>query len=640
MAKQTLFEAEGVITINAGKMLSGLDAAIAQAQAKLNNAFSNMSLPAPGGGGRGGRGGGGGGAGGSNQWTVFYNLERERAKQEAAIGRLISAERILANLSRHAMLTEEQRQRAETARLAMAQKIADKRVKIETEQKKTADKKDVNSGRLQREHFGDQMAEARRLKNAHDYIGALNVINGLLTGQLTRRQQIQALDLKNRTEQQHALFDPNMLTPGARRANAATQNASFAIQDFITVLSMGGGMSRALASASNNVAFMASMMGTLKGAAIGLGATLLAVFLPSLVKAAMGLKDIGDYAKEAEKRVDSLRKAMDKAAAPWELKFDVEDMSADGPDSLRKGLAEAEREKIKEQARLNRASFGADKLTGLGALAAQDAIKSQGNFRGEANDQFLRDMEDVRQGKLNSTELRARAEQMSADEAYSGLGLGTRYEYVAEQLEKAEKELADSQEKMGEIADRILAITQAIGQTEMNVFDAGILMTPWGMVMPGSTSSGPIDGAAEEVRRNKRAQAEADKARRLEINQLQKKVPALRSMFETLFPKEAEIESIKQRYEDAFPTNMSPEVIAMRDFEISQVKNKPLGSISGTMDGADFANQLTNQLLRSDPQTKIAQEAAKHTGLLETIRDDSKRSADRLEELQTSAITD
>jgi hypothetical protein len=653
MAKQTLFEAEGVITINAGKMLSGLDAAIAQAQAKLNNAFNNFNWPSPGGGG--GGGGGRGGSGGNSQQQMlntYYAVEREMAKQEAAIGRLHDAHYRLQSLAKLSILTEEQRARAETARLAVAQKLADKRVRMETEQKKHIDKKDVTAGRVQRENFGDQMAEARRLKNAHEYARALDVINGLLAQQLTRRQHIQVLDLKNRTEQQNAMFDPNMLNPGARRANAAIQNASFAIQDFVTVLSMGGGMSRALASASNNLGFMAAMMNTVKGAMIGLGLTLAAVFLPDLAKAAFGIKDFGKSADEAANRIKRLELAIRDAASEFRDFDETQQMTIGADrDSLIK-----KRQGIRTDIGATKASLAAAKSrTEIARSGLVDDFYDAMGGRNMVSEDIRMLMDGVRSGTTTIGKLKKASKDKGS---VFDSGLRENLGESAKRLEDIEAPVKDLEHDLKMLGRSLQDATEAIDLLKSQK-DITELLDPktWSGTGPdrvlNGSAMGPLPVGAKdkmfdfnrqrqaELRRD--AKEKAAEARRLEMNELQKKAPALKSMFETLFPKEAEVEAIKKRYEDAFGARGSRwdlRADAMEDFEISQVKNKSMGSISGTMGGADFANQLTNQLLRSDPQTKIAQEAAKHTGLLDAIKIASEKTADRIEELEKSAITD
>lgn len=71
-----------------------------------------------------------------------------------------------------------------------------------------------------------------------------------------------------------------------------TAQYAFAAQDVITVLSMGGGWSRALLSAANNIAFVVSAAGTMKGALASVAITLGAVFLPKMLAAVSGIRDM------------------------------------------------------------------------------------------------------------------------------------------------------------------------------------------------------------------------------------------------------------------------------------------------------------------------------------------------------------
>ena len=85
---------------------------------------------------------------------------------------------------------------------------------------------------------------------------------------------------------------------------AATQ-ASFAVEDFVQVLSMGGGLNMALMSASNNLTMMArAFLGTSASFTVGLGIPVLLIGIGHLVSKLMEAKD---KTEELQKGMERLR---------------------------------------------------------------------------------------------------------------------------------------------------------------------------------------------------------------------------------------------------------------------------------------------------------------------------------------------
>lgn len=101
---------------------------------------------------------------------------------------------------------------------------------------------------------------------------------------------------------------------GAGRLGFAMQQASYGLQDFITVLSIGEMNAQtfrmALMSASNNIAQMAMIISPTKGAMIGLWATIGAVALPILYEIADGMQLFGEETLTATDKVDRLNESL------------------------------------------------------------------------------------------------------------------------------------------------------------------------------------------------------------------------------------------------------------------------------------------------------------------------------------------
>jgi hypothetical protein len=108
------------------------------------------------------------------------------------------------------------------------------------------------------------------------------------------------------------------------RQNAAISNASFALQDFITVMQGGGGFERAVLSTTNNIGFMAAMLSnSLKGAIIGVGVAIGAAFIPMIIKMGktwLSQKDmVGEFADFTLKKIEEVQAAGEKLLEDKEL---------------------------------------------------------------------------------------------------------------------------------------------------------------------------------------------------------------------------------------------------------------------------------------------------------------------------------
>lgn len=635
--KQTLFEAEAVLSVNTDKMFADLEKAAKDAKRRLESILGSVAAPTIGGGGGGsggGRGGSGGGSGGGGaggnpnrrQWNTFYTLEREYAKQEAAVGRLASAERILANLSKNSMITETQRQRAATARLAMEQKIADTREKIERKDQqflnadgswKTGKKSRINP-------VGVEMAEIRLLRNTQQYEQALIRIDQLLEEQLTRRQRIAVEALKSNVESSQEEWEANGgVNPGLRRRNAIVQNASFAFQDFATVLSMGGGMSRALASASNNLSFMTSMLATTGGAVAGLAITLGAVFLPSMLRAAAGMKNISDSADKAAKSVTRLRNALQAASEASRFSLSLTRLGDYGDlPGVRDKKTSIEDDIAAAEAGLKAAPIREARVRNE---IADDFYTAMGGENSVAVD-IKQLMQDVRTGKKGPADLDKMAANTNwADRAFSDL---------KDNLKEVAKRLRESQEPANDLRDSLILLNQNLAETDKVLKDME--------AQAAAMKFGVFDDVKkrDDAAFNRRRLDEAfEKNGNFANPGLVQRLPALKEAQEAWFPKDAQIREIKEKFKNLTGGVMDPQMQAMMDYEISQVKNPSKGELSGQMGGAEFANQLTSMLSKTDPQTKLAEFAAKQVGLQERIAKATEAAEKRLDELENSPFS-
>jgi hypothetical protein len=114
-------------------------------------------------------------------------------------------------------------------------------------------------------------------------------------------------------------------TGGFGGTGAAITQASYAAEDFIQVLSMGGGLNMALMSASNNLSMVArSVLGTnaAMGALAGFGVPALLIGLGMLVRYLMDTEDASEKAKKA---LEDFRKETEHLGEMTKLRFEYED---------------------------------------------------------------------------------------------------------------------------------------------------------------------------------------------------------------------------------------------------------------------------------------------------------------------------
>lgn len=675
--KQTLFEAEAILSVNTDKLFADLTAAAQRAKKQLQQTLGGITIPTIGSGG--GGGGGGGGAGGSSN---IYNVATTLARGQAAAGQYTAAiHRLKQAMESYNMSAiqqhrinnliasiERQRDRAREARISSMDREA-------AAAEKTALAAAGGGASSRINPLATEMADIRRIRNAREHAEALTRVNALLGLQLTEKERIAALDLRQNIIQRAAYEQQSQLrtmqlnagpTPAQRQRNAMIQNLSFGAQDFFTVMSMGGGMSRAFASASNNLGFMLSMLGTTSGAIAALGVTMGMVFLPKLVETAIGFRDMGDSAEDAANRLQKLqrdlvdtakayddfrkmREAAQKPNARGELE-EVGKSLQDQIDAQRAALAGKEKDTAAERIRLmnealsavgENAGYGLSvkiRQFGAGEISPAELKSFMENYGGEQAGIFA-PLEDWMFGASKTVnEMLDRFDKWNAalEDAKEEINKLEAQLDFSNRLEEDRKkfEAATGAEDLPGLFKNIFNATGLGGYGNDSVID-NFLSSKGFDTKPETLAEQRADAIAAQKERERAAKKKADDERQLEMKELQKRLPAMQSLFQAMFPKEAEIENIKKQFADAFGANLTPQQQAMQDFMVGEVKDKR-PSITGTFGGAEFASQLTNQLLQRDPMTRLTEFASKQTGLQEEIRDDMRKSRERLEELQLS----
>jgi len=211
--------------------------------------------------------------------------------------------------------------------------------------------------------------------NAHKYTTELERKAEAIKGRLVTAEQRHAatlLDLKKMLQQtlltqeqyaaavkqeEHALA---MQKGGfGRMAGAATQ-ASFAIEDFIQVMSMGGGLNMALMSASNNLTMVIRSLNLFKGA---LG-TVAMFGLPLL---AVGVTSAIGYFAKASKATDRWKAALEDLERTWKnsgwremARLELKDFGRQIESSSSDQLTKRENDLLAEQEKLKAILFQQD----------------------------------------------------------------------------------------------------------------------------------------------------------------------------------------------------------------------------------------------------------------------------------------
>lgn len=99
------------------------------------------------------------------------------------------------------------------------------------------------------------------------------------------------------------------VTSASNRTNAAITQLSFGFQDIATVLATGGGWQRAVASASNNLGYMASVLAPGAAGAAAALAVALVPLIPSLIGIAKGAEEGADKLEEEAAQLERVAKA-------------------------------------------------------------------------------------------------------------------------------------------------------------------------------------------------------------------------------------------------------------------------------------------------------------------------------------------
>lgn len=124
----------------------------------------------------------------------------------------------------------------------------------------------------------------------------------------------------------------HQITRAGRGLFNQTAQLSFAFQDIATVMFMGGGIERALLSASNNLAFIASAAGTVKGALIGVGIVLASVIIPRTFDWLRNQEAITREAQKWAQIAANVERGVDRAGDRFDF---MQSLQGATPDELR-----------------------------------------------------------------------------------------------------------------------------------------------------------------------------------------------------------------------------------------------------------------------------------------------------------------
>lgn len=306
---------------------------------------------------------------------------------------------------------------------------------------------------------------------------------------------------------------------GAGGGGFGLMGASYAAQDFVTVLAGGGGLGRALMSTANNITPM--LMG------LGVGAGLAGILGTVTTVASAGTMAIegwwraadSDKADAAKKKVeeieDRVRRANDEFKKMAEAPSDYEKLSAEGIRLVLEGRGQAERARHAVSAGLTNAEAaggmtaeGRKQFAGLEGTATmgEDAIlaRAQAAIGESINPEDLRlAIEDARRDRDSARRTRARLMQEARDRKAAAIVAGATVAGPAGEADR--RRLLQLTPGMGELQGMTPEAIRAAEEAE----DAGQ------EEFEGIAEGGKAAGRAIRRRRQRAAQDHADEVRNL-----------------------------------------------------------------------------------------------------------------------------
>lgn len=599
-AKSTLFEAEGIISVNIEELDVKLRKIAENARAQIEKQFGDINLTKT-------LGGGDQRASDLRALDKDTRDELQRAKllsqRASQAGDLTDAVKHLSDAEKRLQLTENEQIAVGNKILSIGIKQEQSLLKLARAETVAADKA-LNLARLQAR--GDQ--QAGLYKEGIERLNlAIAKYNSSASVEAIQKTENMAAGLRN------AAIATAGMSPQMRRMNAAITNASYGMQDFIVVMQGGGGLTRALASASNNIAFMTSVLapGGL-GAALGLAATLMAGFIGGLFEsrdATEEAKDkLAEYRTELE-RILKLRqeiRGIEETAAKGDvqgLKNNLNDLKGQEAD-IRKSIKDAEEELKLRTERTQRAlneERQRKRREGIGAVETpreKELIQQQQEFFAEYQNKVREATAKI--GAL-LPEIRAIEEQLSvAEEAAKNIKAAEELRKILEEERDGFNNFFDAIEKFSEkikaFADKVKEDIKTPEEKLQDFFNQLIQ----------AVNAGELTMKQAETAYNAAAKELANKKSLPGLKENQK---TLSSAFDQLFPTESQKQKIQEQF-DKLETLFPSQKDALGKFEDAMIANLNKNpGISGTVAPQQFASQLTNQLLqREDPLKKLAKE--------------------------------
>lgn len=671
-AKQTLFEAEGVISVRFDEMSKGIDQAVKQAEQQIKQRFGAINAQV--GGSR------ASGRGGKSQIESdiaarerMLNLEAERLKIE---GDLAGAAERYRRIAQDSTQPLDKQTRAANRLLQIQKEMSEMDRRSLAEARKRAET-GIGEFTKGREALGRNItARIQQQTRAELQLAQSEVQVALAAGNVNLAMQHQQSVLRQltpgtaaynreltrlqRMQQTHG-DQLNHMTPAQRRFNAVMQNASFGIQDFAIVIGSGGGLSRALAAASNNLAFMLQMAGGAGAAIAGVAVTIGAVFLPQIVRFITGVEDAGKVTQRFHRRIKDLVADIHQLSKleDFDIRLGrmIEADDAGGIGRLRDetamelGVAQNRLEMLRNRATETREAAIEKFKEELISILGIARIK----FDDEIAPQLKGLLEDIRAGR-----------KVEKDDV--PLGFKGAFENLIDRIQPFEDELAAAGRAVEDLSSQESRLRQVRLQMIQDLEDAARFkeggVTPFEKAMrdlarinelvragaltqeEAAKAAKPIQDRINELQRTP-LQREIDRQSRKDkdaaIKAQQEKIRGTETITDTLFGdiiKRREFDSMftdawqtlmdSKQFKDAFQLIEGKQIFR----EAQEAAKRP--DIAGTFGPDQFASQLTNQLLQRDPMDEVAKWAEKNHGLLDTLTQTAKDQKEILERIEES----
>lgn len=438
--------------------------------------------------------------------------------------------------------------------------------------------------------------------------------------------------------------------------NKSTQIA-YAIEDFTTVLSGGGGLTRALSSVTNNLTFMAASIPHPTAQMAAMAAIISTPLLVKMAELSGAFSEVSDEMDLATGSTENLISHLERLGLLRKLELDVEsdagqakvdkivdDLNAKGQeieivDTKRSGLSNEVRKIVDETNRLIEGALELTPSEELNTAEINNYRKTLAKLQDEINEfdftlendsDFEKLESDINDARRAIRDLSQEARQSRGIEIESPTSTalqGTKvplqnFREQSEELNKQEQELRE------EIVVIQSGLANSLEQAIRNGVEAAAQTAP--NVIQDFFTGIFTDAQGEADRIRKENQKVQDQQL---TNGLRTTAKDAKKLFSDLFPEQARIDGINRRF-DSVAASLTTDT-ARQQLEVQRQRAlagaSEVGStISGSFSAQEFAQRLTDDLTKKDRAVQAAETQVELQGELVQIMRDTNQKIDQL----------